>query len=345
MPDCDRLAGGRSETDKVLLPSGWKARGSLPDGPLDLVGDIHGEISALGSLMGHLGYQPDGSHAEGRRLVFVGDLIDRGPDSPGVVRRVADLVERGRSLTIMGNHDLNAVAHREKKENTWLFGHGPVSEAVKAVTTERERDEIIAFLRQQPLALERDDLRVVHACWDDGAIRCLDGEGDPAEAYHDHEARIEKMLAGETDSVTRKLALQNQNPMKLITSGPEVRAAVPFVANGEDRNESRHPWWNDYGDGPFVVFGHYWRNPVPGVVWDDGLFPGQSIHSALGAGNAICIDYSVGGRWYERTQGRGDGSFLGKLAALRWPERTLVFDDGECVPMVMPVCTKSGAAE
>jgi hypothetical protein len=53
----------------------------LFDGPVDIIGDVHGEIDALRSLMRHLGYKDDGFHPENRRLVFVGDLTDRGPTS------------------------------------------------------------------------------------------------------------------------------------------------------------------------------------------------------------------------------------------------------------------------
>ena len=62
----------------------------LPEGPLDIVGDIHGEDEALCALLSHLGYDEAGQHPQGRTLVFVGDLCDRGPDSPAVF----DLVER-----------------------------------------------------------------------------------------------------------------------------------------------------------------------------------------------------------------------------------------------------------
>ena len=54
----------------------------LFEGPIDTVGDIHGEIDAFRDLLGHLGYADDGSHPQGRRLVFLGDLTDRGPDNP-----------------------------------------------------------------------------------------------------------------------------------------------------------------------------------------------------------------------------------------------------------------------
>jgi hypothetical protein len=56
----------------------------LFDGPIDVVGDVHGEIDALHDLLRHPGYIRHGDHPEGRRLVFLGDLTDRGPDRPSV---------------------------------------------------------------------------------------------------------------------------------------------------------------------------------------------------------------------------------------------------------------------
>ena len=49
----------------------------LPEGPLDFIADIHGEIQALEHLLARMGYDDDGSHPERRRLVFLGDLVDR----------------------------------------------------------------------------------------------------------------------------------------------------------------------------------------------------------------------------------------------------------------------------
>ncbi|MCQ9617833.1 metallophosphoesterase [Paenalcaligenes niemegkensis] len=66
----------------------------LPNVALDIVGDVHGELHALESLLGHLGYDTDGHHPDQRHLVFVGDLCDRGNDSPGVLRKVRSLVEK-----------------------------------------------------------------------------------------------------------------------------------------------------------------------------------------------------------------------------------------------------------
>ncbi len=65
----------------------------LFEGPIDVIGDVHGEIGPLRELLGRLGYDAAGKHADGRRLVFVGDLGDRGPDSPAVFELVRGMVE------------------------------------------------------------------------------------------------------------------------------------------------------------------------------------------------------------------------------------------------------------
>jgi predicted kinase len=82
-------------------------------GPFDIIGDVHGCHDELVGLLDKLGYSitagSDGArhvtHPEGRRVVFVGDLVDRGPDSPGVVRLVMTMVRDGVALCVAGNHD------------------------------------------------------------------------------------------------------------------------------------------------------------------------------------------------------------------------------------------------
>jgi len=318
----------------------WQALRRLPDGPLDLVGDIHGEIGALTDLMGRLGYSERGDHPEGRRLVFLGDLIDRGTDSAAVVRKVRDLTERGRACAVMGNHDLNAVAGAQRDNNGWLFGHKRMRPGERAAE-EHERADVLGFLATLPLAMERDDLRVVHAYWDDEGLARLSDEDGPAEALHRYAAKVKEALGDEPDPVVRGLAKQNANPMKRITSGPEVAAAAPHFAGGQLRHEQRDPWWERYDGEHWVVFGHYWRLPVSGIQQDDGLLSKHPLNAALGNGRAMCIDYSVGGRWWDRSEGRWSGPFLGRLAALRWPEKELVFDDGERMPVVNPDGTVS----
>ena len=152
----------------------------LFDGPIDIVGDVHGEIEALESLLRTLGYE-DGLHPEGRRLVFLGDLTDRGPDSPTVIDFVKTLVDAGNAQCVLGNHDLNILLDHRKHENHWFFGgessldgSGEPTPAVLADDTIRQK--VLDFFRSLPLVLEREDLRIVHACWDERKSSSFSGE-------------------------------------------------------------------------------------------------------------------------------------------------------------------------
>ncbi len=91
-------------------------------GPIDVVGDVHGDMPALERLLAHLGYDAAGNHPDSRSLVFVGDLVDRGPDSPSVVRRVKQLVGNCKAQCVLGNHELNLLLNRKKFDNGWFFG-------------------------------------------------------------------------------------------------------------------------------------------------------------------------------------------------------------------------------
>lgn len=291
----------------------------LFDGPLDIVGDVHGEIDAMNSLLRHLGYDADGQHLHGRRLVFVGDLTDRGPDSPAVVTLVRRLVDAGRAQCVLGNHDLNILLDEKKHDNNWFFGQeffeaGRVVPQVLADDTIQK--QVRQFFRSLPLALERDDLRVVHACWHDDMIDIARDATDVVELYEKHKDVIAKTFPDlELDGIDQELAHQNRNPVKLLSSGPEERTEEPIYASGKIRNERRVEWWNGYHS-TFCVFGHY------SIL--DGL--------PRGNGSTFCVDYGVGKRWTERRAGTASGFNL-KLAALQWPEREIVFDEGASRPI------------
>ena len=286
----------------------------LFDGPLDIVGDVHGEIEALHSLIQHLGYSDDGTHPDGRRLVFVGDLTDRGPDSPAVVALVHRLIESGRAQCVLGNHDLNILLDHRKPENKWFWGEafldGNGNFVPQVLADEPIRQQIVQFFGTLPIALERDDLRVVHACWNDAMIKIAKEACDVADLYKQHHELIEGSFPDlELDCIDRGLAHQNKNPVKLLSSGPEERTAEHH-AGGKVRNERRVHWWNDYRD-VFCVVGHY-------------SFPAGEPR---GNGSTFCVDYGVGKRWTERRKGKSVG-FSWKLAAFRFPEREIQFDDG-----------------
>lgn len=340
---------------------------ALPPGPLDIVGDIHGEMTALTALLGHLGYGPLGEHPEGRTLVFVGDLCDRGPDSPAVLACVAQLVAAGRAVAVLGNHEINLLRDDAKDGAGWYFDERLVSDQPKYAPFARpgdaaERAAIVAFLSRLPIALERADLRVIHAAWcapQISALRAL--PAGSARAEYDHwetvvqdQARagtLAQRLADERAHwphdledgsqpppflpahADRELLKAMLNPLKVLTSGTERLGTTPFYAGGKWRFVERVAWWQSYRDPVPVVVGHYWRRPVappPGSLTHEqaGLFGGTPPHAWHGGnGRVFCVDYSVGGRWAARRAGEPP-NLRYQLAALRWPERTLLFDDG-----------------
>jgi hypothetical protein len=101
--------------------------------------------------------------------VFLGDLTDRGPDSPGVVDLVRDLVQAGRAQCVLGNHDLNIILGQQKHDNGWFFGREFFDEdgtpIQQVLADESIRRSATKFFRMLPLVLERGDVRIVHACW------------------------------------------------------------------------------------------------------------------------------------------------------------------------------------
>jgi len=337
---------------------------TLPDAPLDIVGDVHGELDALQALLHHLGYDPIGRHPAGRRLVFVGDLCDRGPDSPGVIDLVRRMVEAGTAQAIIGNHEINLLRGDRKHGNNWFWdADAPQDNEFEPYRriSHTERQSLLQFLEALPLVLVRDDLRVVHAAWDAGAIQKIE-ESSGQLASHLFEIwdlSVERGLedAGflaEAESEGNRWghALNNRNsevpfleaighcdverqmgnPVRVIVSGTERLARAPFFSSGKWRFSERTRWWDDYQEAIPVVIGHYWRLPYPTASRaSGGLFQNvgpTAWHGALR--NVFCIDYSAGARFEERLAQRPLGSTT-RLTALQWPERTLVTEDGTII--------------
>ncbi len=310
----------------------------LAAGPLDLIGDVHGELGALQELTAKLGYDEKGRHCDGRTLVFLGDLVDRGPDSPGVVARVQSWVETGRAQCVCGNHELNLLLAKHRKGNNWFYGEEQTLEksglqVPQVLADDNLRADLRAFFATLPLALERDDLVVAHACWRPSAIDALrDISLAPHVAFRQFEHAIAVSLPHR--GIARKtqgsaLAFQNENPVGICTSGLEQpTTGETFMAGGKPREEERVAWWTEWPvDGPDVVFGHYWRavdiNRKP-VHRGPYLFPDTPLKEPLGLGrNAWCIDFSAGYRNLQRASG-GSAPAPTALAALRWPEKEIV---------------------
>lgn len=345
--------------------------GRLTAGPLDVVGDIHGELEALQNLLSHLGYDPDGRHSEGRHLVFVGDLVDRGPDSPAVVQRVRGLVESGAAQMVLGNHELNLLRGEFKSGNGWFYGDAAHRDNRRgefrssAAASAADRKAFLGFFSQRPVALERGDLRVVHACWHPQALARLTGVTvGPGPSFQRFEADIHRRLVDEgievdaADEAARAGAWLNEsdatphplpavarrdaykqmgNPLRVLTSGIERETLKPFFSSGQWRFVERVRWWDEYQEPVPVIIGHYWRwaAPVDREAMGKGgpdLFDGLGTSEWHGARrNVFCVDYSVGRRYLDREQ-RRPYSRACRLGALRWPEQVIVMDDGERLP-------------
>lgn len=335
--------------------------GALFPGAIDIVGDIHGECGSLHSLLDRLGYDGTGAHPEGRRLVFIGDIVDRGPDSPGAIRLVKSLVESGAAQMVLGNHEVNLLRGARKHGNHWFWGeteqlcntspetHHPVLKPngptyQMLLKSDVEREEILTFLRKQPFVLEREGLRVVHAMWHQESVDVLRGfDGDALEAFRYFRQRVKsKLEASKLERVITEdegeMMFQNENPVSVVVTGMEVPSKEPFFAGGKMRTLERYAWWKDYtGEHGLVIVGHFWRRLPLNV--DLGFAPtGPSLFSAeeqaeepvlLGPARAVmCVDFSVGLRYEERGRGLREGSLGTALAAVRLPEMQLHFADG-----------------
>ncbi|MBL8993242.1 MAG: metallophosphoesterase, partial [Spirochaetia bacterium] len=93
---------------RALPPGSQKV---TPLNAFDIIGDVHGHASELKNLLSLLGYQERGgifSHAK-RRVLFLGDLIDRGPEIHQTLDLVRSMVDSGNALCLMGNHEYNAL--------------------------------------------------------------------------------------------------------------------------------------------------------------------------------------------------------------------------------------------
>jgi hypothetical protein len=340
---------------------------SLPDAPIDIIGDVHGELDALNALLHHLGYKSYGKHPLGRHLVFVGDLCDRGPNSPGVIALVRRLVEAEQAQAILGNHEINLLRGERKQGNNWFWNQASAEEEKyePARAAMAEQQSILGFFEQLPLALHRDDLRIVHAAWDDAALRqvfarpgllpqTLFSKWD--QAIDDHLEHSDLLAASKAEMAVWRHALtdigntlplleatgrceeqrQTGNPVRVLTSGIERLASESFFGSGQWRFVDRVKWWDHYHHATPAVVGHYWRSfkttkshQNRNSKIDPDLFetvPPNHWHGARG--NVFCVDFSVGCRNQERSAGK-EQQFSTHLAALRWPERTLVLDSGE----------------
>ncbi len=192
-------------------------------GPFDIIGDIHGCLTEALELLGVLGYEvtmQDGhyaiSHPQGRKAIFVGDLVDRGPDSPGVVRLVSDAVKSSVGFCVAGNHDVKlsrALRGRDVK-----ISHGLA--------------ESIEQLKGEP-----DEFRRFAAEFLDGLVSHYVFDGGKLVVAH---AGLREEMHGRGSGAVRQFAMYGD------TTGETDEYGLPV----------RYNWAADYRGRAMVVYGH-----------------------------------------------------------------------------------------
>ncbi|MCE7008608.1 polynucleotide kinase-phosphatase [Kibdelosporangium philippinense] len=194
-------------------------------GPFDVIGDVHGCRAELEELLEELGYvlarDAEGravgaAHPEGRRAVFVGDLVDRGPDTPGVLRLAMGMVEAGNALCVCGNHEQKLT--RALRGRNVRVSHG-LAESLEQLGNESEefRKRVESFCGGL----------IAHYVLDEGKL-VVSHAGLP-ENYH-----------GRASSTVRSFALYGD------TTGETDEYGLPV----------RYPWAQDYRGRAMVLYGH-----------------------------------------------------------------------------------------
>ena len=298
----------------------------------DIIGDIHGCGQSLTALLAKLGYAPiEGVHRHpNRRVIFLGDFIDRGPHQRSVIELARPMVESGTALAVMGNHEYNAIAYstpdpeggflrRNSHKNTrqhraFLEAYGDHPE---------DYADVIAWFKTLPLWLDLGALRVIHACWDPGWIerigRFQDGGYHLGEGLLENSCRQDKW---------------QYEAIETLLKGKEipVPAGIRFAdKDGTVRDHMRVRWWDrdatNYHDaflGPDSARALIPKNPIEGdhaIAYSPDEPPVFLGHYWLEgdpeplASNVACLDYSIA---------RPNG----KLVAYRWDgERELSRDN------------------
>ena len=216
------------EVDSVTLARQpmWTDKRS-ETGPFDIIGDIHGCFEEARELLDKLGYAVSETPLEsgirysvtppdGRKAVFVGDLVDRGPDSPGVLRLVMDMVDDGVAICVPGNHEIKLLKKLSGKNVKMTHGLAETMEQLAA-----ESEEFIARVKSFIVGM------VSHYVMDEG--RLVVAHAGMKQAYQ-----------GRASGIVRAFALFGE------TTGETDEYGLPV----------RYDWASGYRGDAMVVYGH-----------------------------------------------------------------------------------------
>lgn len=259
----EAIAGVEIERTKL-----WNDRRDVT-GPFDVIGDVHGCFDELMELLERLGYEVEGlpeaprtRHPEGRTAIFLGDLVDRGPNSPAVLRLVMAMVEAGTALCVPGNHDVKLMRKLDGKDVRLTHG--------LAATVEQLAGESEAFRAQV-----RDFIRslVSHYVLDDGRLVVA-------------HAGMKERFQGRASARVREFALYGE------TTGETDAFGLPV----------RYDWASEYRGRAMVVYGHTpvsearWVNRT--ICVDTGCVFGGRL-TALRYPERELVDVPARQVWYE----------------------------------------------
>jgi bis(5'-nucleosyl)-tetraphosphatase (symmetrical) len=220
------------------------------------IGDVQGCLSSLNQLIQKL---PKDS-----KLIFLGDLVNRGPDSLGTLRRLKDLQERGIAECILGNHDLNLLAC-----DAGLRESKPL-DTMDDILKAPDRKSLIEWLRHRPLALSNGKVLLVHAGvlpqWTLQKTLELANEVEQALRHKNYQLFLKHMYGNTPNKWSPKL--KGFDRLRLITN---TLTRIRFCTNsGEMEFKSKEglengpagytPWFavpkRKTSDIP-IVFGHW----------------------------------------------------------------------------------------
>lgn len=285
---------------------------SFSDQGYDLVGDIHGHADPLHRLLDKLGYlEIEGTfrHPE-RKMIFVGDFIDRGPQQREVLRIARGMCDAGSARAVLGNHEFNAIGWATQTEDGGFLRrhsaknaqqHGEFLNQIEE-TSVAHRDAVRWF-RSLPIWLDLPGLRVVHGCWHEASREAL-------ASLLDEQGCLTEIGIRES----YRYGTAAHAAVEILLKGPEQRLPEGihfFDKDGHRREEVRLRWWDQdamtfrraalglegreselpdsilprdfrYRENIPVFFGHYWLNGSPEIT----------------APNAACLDFSVAKKGY-----------------------------------------------